>query len=209
MLTYTQNQDFWRGEKVWRGREVEPAAERRANTPALYTKAGDITGMSPERLRAAKRTLVPDNPALWGVEEAVDFFGTPNDEKVREGLLIEASQKPFMRKMLRFTPGRQLTRDDAAAAKRLGVPTRGRAEAAVLNDLEKARKAVDSKKQMVDVRFDKLAAQVKAGTATKAQLMREIYRLKDERGRPMLDEMKRVRARLRNRYPELRIPGGA
>jgi len=51
LLGAAQNRDFWMKEEIWRGPEVHPSEEYTLETPPQYVGAGEITGLSPERMR--------------------------------------------------------------------------------------------------------------------------------------------------------------
>jgi hypothetical protein len=202
MLTYSQNHDFWRNEKVWRGREVEPFMERRASTPAIATLAGDVTGMSPERLRAATGKMFPEHVASLALREAADKI--TGDKQNDEGWL-SVNRLPFARKLLRLTSGRDLTHDKELAAKRLGVKIQDKAPASVLNEIEKAEKKQNTYRQKNDVTFDKMVAKVRSGDMTKAELYKAAWQVKNEQGKFDGKERVRILRLLKRKYPELRI----
>lgn len=207
-LTYGQNHNFWKGEDVWKGRAVEPSAERLPSTPEVFKKLGDVTGLSPERMKAAEQTLIPQNPWTSAGSEIVDFFGTPDNEKIRANNLIDAERVPGLRKILRFTSGRQFTRADQTKARKLGVPVAGRSPAAILNESAEKERIANTAKQKNDLQFDTMVGRYKAQQVSRADIMRAIYKIKDAKGKPDLAEMKRIRNRLHTRYPELHFPGG-
>jgi hypothetical protein len=201
LLTYSQNHDFWRNEKVWRGRDVSPEMERKANTPEIYNAAGDLTGLSPERLRAAMAKLVPDNPVSYTAGVAMDkLLGS----KGKEDMAIEWAKAPGVRKMMRLTSARDITSDDLKAAKRLGVPAKGKAPASVLNEIEAREKEVNTQRQKNDVALQKIAAQVKSGVMQKADIYKAAWQLVDEKGKRGKERGRALRA-LKQRYPDLRI----
>ena len=53
MMGYFANKDFWRNEDIWKGGQVTPREEWNAYTHPGYVKAGEVTGLSPERTRYA------------------------------------------------------------------------------------------------------------------------------------------------------------
>jgi hypothetical protein len=200
ILTYSQNHDFWRNEKVWRGRDVEPEMERRASTPALATMAGDVTGMSPERLRAAATKLMPDHVIGLAAREAADRI---TGNKANEEGWLSVSRLPFARKMLRVTSARDLSHDKELAAKRLGVKMEGRANAAVLNEIEKREREVNTVRQRNDVAFDKMVDRLQAGEITKADIYKAAWQVKGEDGNFSGKERLRVLRSLKRKYPNL------
>ncbi len=205
-LTYGQNHDFWTGDKVWKGRDVEPEMEQKASTPVAAVKIGEATGMSPERLRAASKKLLPQNPlttlAGWGAE----MFDNDPARRMRESNLVSLSNMPGVRRIFRVTSPRELREDDIKAARRLRIDSRGKSAAQVLNEVEKAEKKQNTYRQANDTKFDRMIAQVKSGAMTKADLLREVQKTKDANGRADMKEIARIRRRLHERYPALNIP---
>jgi hypothetical protein len=199
MLTYTQNKDFWTKQDVWRGAKVEPYMERRASTPEIANLAGDITGMSPERLTAAKRKLIPDNPWSFGAEKLVELMsGKTADQDTFSAL----SSMPMLRRVMRMTPNRELRRDDLLSAARLGVKVNGRTPAVVLNEIDEKQTERNTVRQQHKLAIDTMIQEIKKGKATQADLIRSLISMRDEKGRRIgPEEIRELRKRYTDRYP--------
>ena len=207
LFTYTQNYDFWREDKVWKGPKLKsPELEQRKSTSEIAKAVGGATGLSPMRLEAASSKVIPENPLKYMAESAFDWFGNPKDEKTKEDNYYKLSRIPGIRKVLRLTPARELDKDDERTARKLGVTVKDRAPAAVLNDIERKQLSVNDDRQRNNLKFEAIADKVKAGEVKKSDLLREVYKIKKQNGRPDLDEISRMRRRLRDKYPELNIP---
>jgi hypothetical protein len=105
-----------------------------------------------------------------------------------------------------MTPARELKASDIKEANKYKIPVEGRAVKSVLDDLEKREVARNTQRQKNKLRLESIADSVKAGKATKVDLMREIQSIKDANGRPDRDEISNMRKYFRNKYPELKIP---
>ena len=204
-LTYSQNHDFWKGDKVWKGRDVDPIMERKMSTPTAAIAAGDATGMSPERLAAAGKKLLPQNPITYGFEALAEMMDTDAGRKVKEDNMVSLAQQPFIRRIFRTTSPRDLSSDDIKAAKRLKVDYKNRANAAILNDIDKAERKQNTYRQKNDVTFDKLVAKVRSGEMTKAELYKAAWQVKNEQGKFDGKERVRILRNLKKKYPEAKI----
>jgi hypothetical protein len=198
MLSYSQNQDFWRGEKIWKGAKVSPEAEQKGTTPEVWRQLGESTGLSPERLRVASSKLMPENPLKWGAEAGFQaMFG----DKGKEEMALEATKMPFIRKMLRSTSGRELSAQDEKKARTLKIATKDKSTAYILNELDKKQTAINTIHQKNKVTFDKMIDKVKSGEASKADVYREAWKLAKQ------DPKERVRILryLKQKYPKMYI----
>ena len=206
MLTYGQNHDFWTGDKVWKGRKVEPIAEQKASTPTVAVMAGEATGLSPERLNAASKKLMPSNPLGDLVGGVASIFDNDPGRSMKEDNMVRMSQWPGVRRLFRVTSPRELHADDINAARRLRIDAKGKPAAQVLNEIDKATVKQNTYRQENDLKYDKMIAQLKAGSLTKSDLLREVQKTKDANGRADIKEIARIRRRLHDRYPALHIP---
>jgi hypothetical protein len=204
LLTYTQNHDFWRNEAVWRGRKVDPEAERRASTPELANKVADITGLSPERLKAASGKLIPANPWTSAISDVIDYFGKSKDLKAQEDDFAYWSQVPMARRIMRLTPVRELRHDDILSARNLGVKINGRPVASVLKDIDRAERIENTKRQHNDYRLDVMAAAVKAGKATRADLFKVARDTRKTNGAVDSKEIHRLILRIKDKYRDIK-----
>ncbi len=87
--TYETNFDRFRGQEVWRGRNVSPELEYTKRTPKFFKELGKATDMSPERLKAAMGKVTTDvtrNP--WGVliSKSYDTVTAPFSKEDKEEL---------------------------------------------------------------------------------------------------------------------------
>jgi len=205
IYAYTQNYDFWKGDKIWKGRDVEPEAERKVTTPSLAKKAGDITGMSPERLATSWRKLAPQNPVTYAASTLSDMFDTDAGAKVKEDNAIRLSEMPGVRRILRFTNPRELSEQETKKAKTLGVDYKDRSPRKVLSEVKERERTLNTYKQKNDLKFDELAVKVKSGEISKADLYREAWKVKNENGNFDPKERIRVLRYLKHKYPQMNI----
>lgn len=206
LLTYTQNHDFWREDKVWKGQKVSPELEQTKNTSGVAKAVGEATGMSPARLESASSKIMPENPLKYMAESAFNMMGK-EDQKTNEDNWFKLSRVPGIRKVLRLAPSRELDDKDIKTAKKLKVAVKDRAPAAVLNDIERKELVVNDARQRNNLKFDEMADKVSSGELKRSDLMNAIHRgVKTEAGRPDVNEISRLRKRLRDKYPSLNIP---
>jgi hypothetical protein len=119
MIGYALNRDFWRREDIWRGEKVEPWAESTPFTPPIMKKAGQVTGLSPERMKYAleqvfTRGNMYANLVGGGFEQ---FMKTLPDEH-KKNVMEYMVDLPFVNRILRQTP---ITRTDVKVAEQLAV----------------------------------------------------------------------------------------
>lgn len=203
MLTYSQNHDFWTGQEVWKGRDVLPYMERKATTPLLAEKAGDITGLSPERLTAAAKKIAPQNMLISEPQKWMDALLGDEVKKSEEDNLVSVAKMPFVRRLFRMTSPRELSQQKERSAQKLGVKTEGRSPAAVMNELQLKERQANTIKQKNDVAFDKLVARLRTGEITKADIYRAAAKVKDENGRFDPKERIRILRNLKRKYPTM------
>ena len=86
--TYTSNYAFWKDDAIWKGGNVNPQDEvipgyQSNATPEAMVRLGQLTGLSPERLRAAMSNIAPSNPYTnlmgEGIQQALN--GTTDYDK--------------------------------------------------------------------------------------------------------------------------------
>lgn len=107
-LGYAANKDFWRNEDIWKSRyagEVEPEEEYTTYTPAFFVQAGEVTGMSPERLKFAlsqvftHRNIYTDMGGyIW--KQTMDNMPEDDQERTSEEMMLKA---PGIRKFFART----------------------------------------------------------------------------------------------------------
>jgi len=92
VLGYEANFDEFRGDKVWRGDDVLPEAEFTDRTPAVYQKAGETLGVSPDRLKFVVDNLTSTSNA-WK-----DMFGMSLQYLLMES--TEENKEMFKKKLI-------------------------------------------------------------------------------------------------------------
>lgn len=104
-IGYAANKDFWMNEDIWRGPKVLPKEEYNRYTPEVYKKAGEITGLSPDRLKyGMERYFTHGN--VWtslvgyGMKQMLDEMPEKERGLVTEELIL---RQPFIRKIARHT----------------------------------------------------------------------------------------------------------
>jgi hypothetical protein len=205
LQAYANNFDMWKGDKIWKGRDVSPEMEYTARTPDRYVKAGEITGLSPERLRVAESKILPNNPLIWARDKAFDMFSGETKAQVQKDMWQELADLPGSRKYIRLTSPRGLTETQEKTAKRLGVSTKDRAEQRVFEEINAKEKAIGSARQKNDVTFDKLVARVRSGELPKSEIYKEAFKVKNEKGEYDNKERKRILRNLKRKYPKVGI----
>lgn len=105
---YELNKDFYRGEDIWRGsrEEIEKEQEFYKNyTHDFYIKAGEKTGMSPERLKYAMSQFFTTGN-IWtsavggGWNEIMRDLPEEQQEEITQELILK---RPGIRKLFRHT----------------------------------------------------------------------------------------------------------
>lgn len=77
-IGYAANKDLWSMKDIWRGGEVTPDMEYTEDTPSSYVKVGEKTGMSPERLQYAMKSIFGSNNVI------LDIMGAGFDEVYKD-----------------------------------------------------------------------------------------------------------------------------
>ncbi|MFA5381959.1 MAG: LPD38 domain-containing protein [Candidatus Micrarchaeia archaeon] len=105
MIGYLANKDFWRNRDIWRGPKVESSEEYNRYTHPLLIKAGEVTGLSPERLGYALGTMIPaTNSYVSMVGGGIKSILSDLPEKDREKTLGEIlGNFPMANKLMRST----------------------------------------------------------------------------------------------------------
>lgn len=105
MLGYMVNKDFWLRRDIWRGPAVDPPEEFTKYTPVAYKKAGELTGLSPERLKyGVEQYFTKGNiwTSLVGYG-AKQVFDELDDKTMNETVEELFAKKPGIRRFLKFT----------------------------------------------------------------------------------------------------------
>lgn len=107
--TYASNYNFWRDDTVWNGIRVQPEdeiipAHKAGATPQGYVEIGKITGLSPERLRAAVNQLAPSNPYTDMLGGGFQHWlaGADDRDKAKMSWQIIA-ENPVLRRVVKLT----------------------------------------------------------------------------------------------------------
>jgi len=108
-LGYMTNRDFWRNEDIWRGSDPfsypYSREEYTRKTPQAFVDVGQVTGLSPERLRYAVGELVTQG-TVWsyllgaGYDELLGDMPKRNKE---EHLAMVLSQTPVFKRFIGVT----------------------------------------------------------------------------------------------------------
>lgn len=107
-LGYVANKDFWRNEDIWKSKyagQVEPEEEYTTYTPEFFKQAGQVTGMSPERLRYALSQVFTHGNIytdlggyLW--KQTLDNMTDDEQKRTTEQMILN---KPGIRRLLEAT----------------------------------------------------------------------------------------------------------
>lgn len=112
IVEYASNYDSWKGAEIWKGQKIKPEDEVRGATssnptPLFWRYLGDLTGMSPERMRHAGSQIIPANPFTYmvghGLNSLLDTFGTEKEimrDKVTKEWMAEF---PAVRRVYNLT----------------------------------------------------------------------------------------------------------
>jgi hypothetical protein len=118
MLGYLANKDFWRLKDVWRGpKDIKPEQEFTPFTHPALVKAGEYTGLSPERLGYALGQFAPPSNTYIGLMNTglkEIMGGLPKDKREKDmGEIVNSI--PMANKLMRSTdpyePQRKLIED--------------------------------------------------------------------------------------------------
>ena len=109
IMGYVSNRDFWKREDIWKRTEPLPFPQSRAEyhryTHPAFVKAGEITGLSPERLEfALSQVFTRGNIYTSMVGHAwnnlIKDIPRADKERVTEEIILK---QPFIRRMARNT----------------------------------------------------------------------------------------------------------
>ncbi len=105
VLAYAMNFDVWRGEKVWRGANVDPELEYNRYTPEEYKELGQRFGLSPMRLQRAMDALFPRNAFTSAAGLAKDLATGKGEKYAEQGGKVSAGvvlrQTPLVQEFVR------------------------------------------------------------------------------------------------------------
>lgn len=105
VLAYAMNFDVWRGEKVWRGANVDPELEYNRYTPEEYKEIGRRFGLSPMRLQRAMDALFPRNAFTSAAGLAKDLATGKGEKYAEQGGKVSAGvvlrQTPLVQEFVR------------------------------------------------------------------------------------------------------------
>jgi len=104
-LGYVSNKDFWRNEDIWKGPEIKAVEEYTKYTHPAFIRAGQLTGLSPERLRYVLQQYFTSGniySSIGSYAWKVILDELPEAEKrmVTEELILN---QPFVRRLVRAT----------------------------------------------------------------------------------------------------------
>ncbi len=104
-LGYVSNKDFWRNEDIWKGPEIKAEEEYTKYTHPLFIKAGQLTGLSPERLRYALEQYftygnIYTSVGSYAWKVILDELPEEERQMVTEELILK---QPFVRRFARTT----------------------------------------------------------------------------------------------------------
>ena len=108
LLVYSMNFDTWTKRDIWvHYQDVSPYKEFYERTPEFYVALGEKTGLSPARLEAAMKKVLPNN--LWtefGLESykrMSQLLGDDVKEEARKTWQETIAQTPFLRKVYKVS----------------------------------------------------------------------------------------------------------
>lgn len=105
MMGYYANKDFWRNEDIWKRGVVDASSEWTVYTHPGFIKAGELTGMSPERLKYALQQYftygnIYTSAIGGGLSQILEGLPKEEREKTVTEMLVQA---PFIRRVLKLT----------------------------------------------------------------------------------------------------------
>jgi len=133
--------------------------EVRATTPeaakqiaGLASKMG--VGISPERLSRATSKMIPtSNPIASGL---VDLYDMPFKEKEQRNAISTIQSVPALRSFVRFSRAIDPRERTIADARRLRIPTEGRINQDILNDIQDAQRDKSDARSPANLGLDEL-----------------------------------------------------
>lgn len=201
LLGYVANKDFWQNEDIWKGRTVDPQFEKYATTPAAWSKIGEMTGLSPERLRRSVTKVAPNNPFSYIMGGLQSPMAMAEDDAVTEKLLTLMSKLPFVRRYMKTTFATDLNEDDIKKAEKLNIPLNydngaPRPRNKVKEEINDRTIKQNNFRQLNDIHLDLLAGQLKKKEVEEDVVWDWIDSLDS-------DEGKRITQRFKNKYGKL------
>lgn len=105
MLGYMSNYDFWRNQQIWRGPEIKAKREFTRYTSPALKNIGEVTGLSPERMRfALSQYFTSGNIWTSTVGHAYNRITGQMPENDRDLVTEEIlSRKPGLRRLMSTT----------------------------------------------------------------------------------------------------------
>jgi len=106
---YASNYDTRSDATIWTGMKVPPELEFKGPasqrpTSILFKELGELTGMSPERLDRASRSMLPNNPYLGGVNGIMKMALDVQDPSIRsKGTWEKLAQNENLSRIIKFT----------------------------------------------------------------------------------------------------------
>jgi hypothetical protein len=102
---YMSNFDFWRRKDIWGGAEVKPEKEFFPSTHPFFVKSGDLSGMSPEKLKFATSQFFTRGNIYTSMVDigynAIFEDLTPSERDKVSGEILK--NIPFSRRILKTT----------------------------------------------------------------------------------------------------------
>jgi len=114
MLGYFANKDFWTNEDIWKGSKVIPKEEYTRYTHPMLVKTGELTGLSPERLRhVLQQYFTYGNIYTSLVGEGLNAILGQLPEQYKDKTTMEIiTKQPIIRRMLSSTrPGEEFRQE--------------------------------------------------------------------------------------------------
>lgn len=166
--TYQANYDSFTDEQVWKGGDVEAKEEYKlGKTPKLYIDIGELTGMSPDRLRAASgKILTSDKSNIYTIalREGWEGATTGMDPVMKRNYSKEMDERvksimgPFPQKFYRYPSEREFNKNLIEQEKIKENTKRKIEEKNVVQDyVNQYWKASADKKEDLKDQFDKWA----------------------------------------------------
>jgi hypothetical protein len=204
LLGYISNKDFWSNKDIWEGRKVDSKFEQYATTPEAWRKTGEITGLSPERLRVSTKKLIPNNPfiqILGGLQSPME---TADDDTVMQRLFTLMSEIPLLRRYMKTTFTTDLTEDDKKEAIKRGIKLqypdkKDKPNSLIKSELIERDTEENNLRQLNDIHLDILAGQIRKKQVKPDEFSKWVNTIKDSK------EANRIVKRMKEKYRNLII----
>jgi len=205
-LGYIANKDFWQNKDIWRGRQVDPEFEKYASTPEVWKKAGNITGMSPVRLRKSFSKVVPNNPFVYIMGGIQGPLVAASEDSTLEKVGKVASKLPFIRRYLRLTQPVNLTEADIKEANKYGIPLnypngKPRPKIRIKEELKDISTKENNSRQLDDLGMDVLMSQLRSKEITTKDLDAWMDKFRNSTKIEDRKEYERLKRRQLHKYP--------